>query len=598
MSQANKQHELTINISPANRSNIITNTTFFTMDVKTAKKIINFTQNNEPVNLTDATVLLGFEFVGANASKIIDSGDGSVVIEEATEGKCSVILPNHIYEYEGQVLVHVYIKYEDGRSLDCGVIVTEFEESWLDRELPELSEFYVERFENLASDIKGRALEIEERLLEAEARLSNIENLQGPAGPQGIQGERGQTGPAGPQGIAGTTSWNDMTDLPTAFEPVDHDHGIEDVKYLQERLNQSEKQVKDLEAVVSERLTELQGVVDEVRNQAPQGTMIAKTLTPDDFSVRFENKTREISHQGDVYFHLGKQRGSFLTRKQPILLDVISGSNHSHTWSGVTALPQSVDDIINIRISYRAIGDFRGGEERGFTGEISNPSIRFEKTIEGLETHVLSFECVIVGVHVKIEIAHGALLDYEGNVTNSIPISSDYRSSHGIRMTVLSNIDEMGDLTLTVDGFFIHSEKVKGTLLVASDKYLVFNEKQSYDFMKIAGDYNVRIKMNRQEDIDLRLLNSVLVSNGGSTLIPSHFDEDHELAQLIFGRGFEMSLGVKAKENGIDFTPYYNPKLMSWFGCCVEEITESDFKIDKIILYKQSEVGDLDESSK
>ena len=50
MNQINKQHELTINISPQSRNNIITNTTFFSMDVKTAKKVINFTHENSPVN--------------------------------------------------------------------------------------------------------------------------------------------------------------------------------------------------------------------------------------------------------------------------------------------------------------------------------------------------------------------------------------------------------------------------------------------------------------------------------------------------------------------------------------------------------------------
>jgi len=95
---AKKEHELTINISPANRGNLVTNTTFFSMDVETGKKIINFTHDNEPVDLTHAKVMLGFEFVANNTSKIIDTTDGSVVIEDAQAGQCSVILPNHMYE--------------------------------------------------------------------------------------------------------------------------------------------------------------------------------------------------------------------------------------------------------------------------------------------------------------------------------------------------------------------------------------------------------------------------------------------------------------------------------------------------------------------
>jgi len=194
-----KEHELTINISPANRTNIVTNTTFFTMDVETGKKTINFTSDNEPVDLSNATVMLGFEFLANKSSKIIDSEDGSVVIEDAQAGRCSVILPNHIYDYAGQVLVHVYIMYEDGYSLDCGVIVTQFEESWLDSELEEMSQFYVQRFEDLASNIKSRIAELEEK-------LDGVETMQGPrgeTGPQGPQGERGLPGPAGVQGPQG-----------------------------------------------------------------------------------------------------------------------------------------------------------------------------------------------------------------------------------------------------------------------------------------------------------------------------------------------------------------------------------------------------------
>ena len=159
---AKKLHELTINVSSQSRTNMVTNTTFFTMDVGTAKKIINFTIENEPLDLTDATVMLAFDFVAEEKSKIIDSKDGSVVIEDAETGRCSVILPNHLYEYTGDVLVHVYVMFNDGRSLDCGVIVTRFEESWLDQELEEMTDFYVKRFEDLAREIETRVSEMRE----------------------------------------------------------------------------------------------------------------------------------------------------------------------------------------------------------------------------------------------------------------------------------------------------------------------------------------------------------------------------------------------------------------------------------------------------
>jgi len=171
-----KSHELTLDINPRSRTNIATSTTFFSMDVNTAKKVINFTHNNEPVDLTDATILIGFEFVGVGTSKIIDSEDGTIIIEDTVAGQCLVNLPNHLYQYEGQVLVHVYIKYADGRSLDCGIIVTEFEESWLDSELEEMTEFYVQRFENLANDIKERASMILVDFEEVETMFRNLKS--------------------------------------------------------------------------------------------------------------------------------------------------------------------------------------------------------------------------------------------------------------------------------------------------------------------------------------------------------------------------------------------------------------------------------------
>lgn len=152
-----KQHELTIDIGASSRTNIMTNTTFFTMDIKTGKKVINFTLNGERLDLTDATVMLGFEFVDEETTKIMDSKDGSIVIERPRRGECRVVLPNHLYQYSGPVLVHVYIMFDDGRSFDAGIIVTEFKESWLDSELEEMTEFYVKRFEDLAEEIRQRA---------------------------------------------------------------------------------------------------------------------------------------------------------------------------------------------------------------------------------------------------------------------------------------------------------------------------------------------------------------------------------------------------------------------------------------------------------
>ena len=237
--QVNKQHELTINISAQSRTNLITNTTFFSMDVETAKKIINFTHNNAPVDLTDTTVLLAFEFVGNGSSKIIDSTDGSLVITNPELGQCEVILPNHFYEYTGQVLIHAYIKFNDGRSLDAGVIMTEFEESWLDKELEEMTDFYVRRFENLAEELRDHAAklknELNHRMDDIQKRLNEVDDFRGPQGIQGIQGERGPQGIPG--NLSGTLPWESVINRPTTFPPTSHAHTIDEIENLQDKFD-------------------------------------------------------------------------------------------------------------------------------------------------------------------------------------------------------------------------------------------------------------------------------------------------------------------------------------------------------------------------
>jgi len=148
----------------------MTNTTFWTMDIKTGKLSINFVSKNQPVDLTGATVLLGFYFENGS-SKLVDSKDGSIVIENAEQGRCRVMIPSYRFDYSGPVLIHVYILYDTGERLDCATVATEFERSWLDQELPEMEAYYVKRIEDWLSEIETETNEIKEEL---EARLADL----------------------------------------------------------------------------------------------------------------------------------------------------------------------------------------------------------------------------------------------------------------------------------------------------------------------------------------------------------------------------------------------------------------------------------------
>ncbi|MFS1025141.1 hypothetical protein ACFC9R_07465 [Enterococcus casseliflavus] len=142
-------NELTLNKTAQKRADILTNTEFFTYDQQTARKIIHFQLEDKPLNLTAATVIFGFYFVNADSSFLLESADGAVVIEEPEKGLTSVMLPNDIYAYTGQVLIHVYVEFDNGQSLDYPAIVTEFKESWIDQELEPMADYYVKRFEDL-----------------------------------------------------------------------------------------------------------------------------------------------------------------------------------------------------------------------------------------------------------------------------------------------------------------------------------------------------------------------------------------------------------------------------------------------------------------
>lgn len=172
--------EITLNKTADKRiSPIPTNTEFFTYDRRVAKKYINFQFEGDPLNLTDANVILGFHFVAAGQSVIFESVDGSIKIEDPEAGKVNVILPNDIYAYSGSVIIYVYVEFPNGQSLDYPAFTTDFQESWIDQDLDEMAEFYVKRFEDLRNEVLASVERVETLLEEslhlADKKLSELE---------------------------------------------------------------------------------------------------------------------------------------------------------------------------------------------------------------------------------------------------------------------------------------------------------------------------------------------------------------------------------------------------------------------------------------
>ena len=169
--------EITLNKTAEKRSSPVpTNTEFFSYDQRVAKKTINFQFEGEPLDLSEANVILGFDFVTPGQSVIFESADGSIEIEDSAAGKVNVMLPNDIYAYSGSVIIYVFVEFSNGQSLDYPAFSTEFQESWLDQDLEEMAQFYVKRFEDLRDLVLEQASGIDHDLTEFENRIEQIES--------------------------------------------------------------------------------------------------------------------------------------------------------------------------------------------------------------------------------------------------------------------------------------------------------------------------------------------------------------------------------------------------------------------------------------
>ena len=198
-----KIHDQVINVSAQRTPTIVTGTTFFTFDQRTGKKIFQFIQNNTPINLDDVEVIIGFHFVNADARKIYTSADADVEIVDALNGRVSILLPNDLFSYTGEVLIYTYLKYPDGRSLDAGVVATRFEQSWIDHDLPEVQGYYINRFDQLIREIEEGLISGHIEPLRGNQGERGERGERGEQGEQGIQGERGEQGNRGEQGERG-----------------------------------------------------------------------------------------------------------------------------------------------------------------------------------------------------------------------------------------------------------------------------------------------------------------------------------------------------------------------------------------------------------
>ena len=181
MSRVFKQQELNIDISARSRTPIRADSTFFSRDVRSGKKIINFLLEGRPLDISDAEIVMDFHFISARARVKLSSEDGSIVIENAIRGQCSLIIPSYVYAHHGTVKIYVYVKYPiTGQEFDAGVIKTRFEKSSLDKNVEKLQKFYIKRVEDVIAEVlsKVEGLDIDNLMesfrAEMEAKIQEL----------------------------------------------------------------------------------------------------------------------------------------------------------------------------------------------------------------------------------------------------------------------------------------------------------------------------------------------------------------------------------------------------------------------------------------
>ena len=161
-----KERTLVIDVSAIREPVHRPGTTYFSWDRRTGKKYIEFLNEGEVLNLNELSeveVILVFYFVEHGARVVLCTEDGSVRFENKAEGRVLVILPNDLFQNWGEVKICTYIKWKENgeeRSFDAGEIITQFEESCLDRDLPEMENFFWGRLENFIADFRAEMANI------------------------------------------------------------------------------------------------------------------------------------------------------------------------------------------------------------------------------------------------------------------------------------------------------------------------------------------------------------------------------------------------------------------------------------------------------
>lgn len=170
-----KVSKATIGISSTSIPIVQTNTIFMSHDVGTAKQIIEFTQRDEPIDFRKTTeVIIAYEFPD------IDVGERviSYKVKDKNKDRSSIefILERVVLDVgTTRVNQYIYLLFDDGTSIDVGIVVFNLNRSFIDSNIDNIEEFYIRKLEDVKEYLLYRANEIIARLLQLEGEFHDLD---------------------------------------------------------------------------------------------------------------------------------------------------------------------------------------------------------------------------------------------------------------------------------------------------------------------------------------------------------------------------------------------------------------------------------------
>ena len=162
-----KDSKIIIDISAIRESPHTPGTTYYSWDRRTGRKDVQFLRNGTELNLAtlqNLEIEFIFVFVDHDNHEVrMCTSGGGVVFGNRTRGEAHVILPNDLYQCWGEVRIKTFLTWINNgevNGFDAGEIVTEFQESWIDKTLPQLEQFSWRRLENFLDDFRAEMADI------------------------------------------------------------------------------------------------------------------------------------------------------------------------------------------------------------------------------------------------------------------------------------------------------------------------------------------------------------------------------------------------------------------------------------------------------